>query len=122
MKRIAMACAALMGAVTVPAQAAGEIGAFRHTVIEKFNADDLALMQARIDQALAAEKDGDALAWKSAKTKASGSVTPLNRLSWSGMACRRLRIANAYDSLRGEGVYKFCEKPAGQWKLVGPDV
>ena len=105
-----------------PTHAAGEIGAFRHTVVEKFNADDLALMQARIDQALAAEKDGDALAWKSAKTKASGSVTPLNRLSWNGMACRRVRITNTYDSLKGEGVYKFCEKPAGQWKLVGPDV
>jgi surface antigen len=122
MKRIAIACAALLGALIEPTHAAGEIGAFKNTVIEKFNADDLALMQARIDQALAAEKDGDALAWKSTKTKASGSVTPLNRLSWSGMACRRVRIANAYDSLKGEGVYKFCEKPAGQWKLVGPDV
>ena len=122
MKRIAIAFAALLVAPIGPARAAGEIGAFRNTVIEKFNADDLALMQARIDQALAAEKDGETLAWTSAKTKASGSVTPLNRLSWSGMACRRVRIANAYDSLKGEGVYKFCEKPAGQWKLVGPDV
>ncbi len=121
MKRTAIALAALSGALAGPAQAAGEIGAFRHTVVEKFTTDDFALMQARIDQALAAEKDGETLAWKSTRTKASGSVTPLNRLTWDGLACRRVRVANAYGSLKGDGVYKFCEKPAGQWKLVGPD-
>ena len=45
MKRTAIALVALSGALTGPVQAAGEIGAFRHTVIEKFNADDLALMK-----------------------------------------------------------------------------
>ena len=68
-----------------------------------------------------AEKDGETLEWKSDKTPASGSVTALDRLQWNGLACRRLRISNAYGDLKAQGVYKFCEKPAGQWKLVGPD-
>jgi surface antigen len=121
MKRTAIAFAALLAALTGPANAAGELGAFRNTVVTKFNTDDFGMMQARIDQALATEKDGEALAWKSAKTKASGSVTPLSRLTWNGLACRRMRVTNAYGSLKGEGVYKFCETPTGQWKLVGPD-
>jgi surface antigen len=121
MMKNAVVLAALLGALSGAAHAAGEIGAFRHTVVEKFNADDLALMRARVDQALAAPNDGETLTWKSDKTKASGSVTPLERLTWDGLACRRLRIANAYGDVKGEGVYKYCEKPAGQWKLVGPD-
>jgi surface antigen len=116
-----IALAALLAALVGPAHGAGEIGAFRDTVVEKFTADDLALMHARIDQALAAEKDGETLAWKSDKTKASGSVTALNRLTWNGLACRRVQIVNTYDTLKGSGAYKFCEKPAGSWKLVGPD-
>ena len=66
-------------------------------------------------------KDGETLDWKNDKTQASGSVTALNRLEWNGLACRRLRIYNAYGELKAKGVYKFCEKPAGKWKLVGPD-
>jgi hypothetical protein len=43
------------------------------------------------------------------------------RLEWNGLACRRLQIHNVYGDLKAQGVYKFCEKPAGKWKLVGPD-
>ena len=32
-----------------------------------------------------------------------------------------LRITNVYREQKEQGVYKFCEKPAGKWKLVGPD-
>jgi surface antigen len=78
-------------------------------------------MKARVNQALKAEKGGEALEWRNDKTRASGSVTPLNRLDWNGMACRRLHIVNVVPGNWGEGVYKFCEKPPGRWKLVGPD-
>jgi len=87
----------------------------------KFNDADHALMMGRINQALHADKDGETLEWKNDKTPASGSVTPLDRFTWEGLPCRRLRIHNAYGKLKAEGVYKFCEKPAGRWKLVGPD-
>jgi len=112
--------AALLGALIGPVHAA-EIAALRRTPVERFNADDYALMKARVNQALKAEKDGETLEWRNDKTRASGSVTPLNRLDWNGMACRRLHIANVVPGNRREGVYKFCEKPPGRWKLVGPD-
>lgn len=111
------ALAALLG----PAHAAGERAALRGTAASKFNAEDIALMKASVGQALTSDKDGDTLEWRNDKTGASGAVTPLNRLSWNGLDCRRLRIVNAHRRTTEQGVYRFCEKPAGRWKLVGPD-
>jgi len=45
----------------------------------------------------------------------------MNKLTWNGMSCRRLRITNVYGEQKAQSVYKFCEKPAGKWKLVGPE-
>ena len=67
----------------------------------------------RFNQALRADKGGETLNWKSEKTSASGSVTPLNRLEWQGLSCRRLQIHNVFGDLKAKGVYRFCEKPAG---------
>jgi surface antigen len=87
----------------------------------KFNDDDFALMMARVDTALKSPTEGEVLEWKSDKTPASGSVVPMNKLTSNGLPCRRLRITNVYGEQKAQGVYKFCEKPAGKWKLVGPD-
>lgn len=112
-----VALAALLG----PAHAAGEGAALKGSVASKFRAGDLALMRASVGQALKADKDGDTLAWKNDKSAASGAVTPLDRHRWQGMDCRRLRIVNTHGRLSEQGVYRFCEKPAGRWKLAGPD-
>jgi len=120
--RCVLVAAALLGALIGPAHAAvGANAATQNTPGSKFSKEDYALMMERIHLALRAEKDGDTLDWKNDASPASGSVTPLDRLVWEGLPCRRLRIVNVYGELRREGVYKFCEKPAGQWKLVGPD-
>lgn len=112
-----VALAALLG----PAHAAGEVAALKDSVASKFRAADLALMKASVAQALKADKDGETLAWKNDRSPASGAVTPLDRHSWQGMDCRRLRIVNTHGRLTEQGVYRFCEKPASGWKLVGPD-
>jgi surface antigen len=114
---IAAICVALGG----PAHAAKRQGATEGLPATKFNEADYALMMARVNEALRADKEGEVLAWKNEKTPASGSVTPLNRLEWQGLQCRRLQIYNAYGDLKAQGNYKFCEKPPGKWKLVGPD-
>lgn len=117
----ALCCSAMTG----QAHAAGENAVLKNTAVSKFSSSDYALMKARVDQALAADKDGDTLEWSNAQTGAAGTVTPVNRLDWNGMPCRRLNITNLYGKTSGKtsgkGIYKFCEKPAGRWKLVGPD-
>ena len=103
------------------AQAAGERAALKHTVVSAFNDDDMALMRSRVVQALKSDDDGQTLAWRNEKTRSSGTVTPVQRLTSQGLACRRLRIANQHDEARAEGIYRFCMQPPGRWKLVGPD-
>jgi surface antigen len=115
------AAAALCLGLSGAADAAGRQAATEGMPVTKFSDDDRAIMMTNVNQALRADKDGETLDWKNDKTPASGSVTALNRLEWNGMQCRRLRIHNAYGDLKAQGVYKFCEKPAGKWKLVGPD-
>jgi surface antigen len=113
--------AALGATCVAPAQALPRQSSLQDTPEAKFNADDLALMRARVAAALKSEKDGVTFDWKNDKTGASGSVVPLERLTWNGLACRRLRIANSLGEFHTKGVYKFCEKPPGRWKLAGPE-
>jgi surface antigen len=108
-------------ALAASAHALGPQNGLKDTPGSKFNSDDIALMKARVGEALAAEKEGEVLEWKNDKTGASGSVVAMNRLAWNGMSCRRLRISNAFADLKAQGVYKFCQDPAGKWKLVGPE-
>ena len=117
----ALAAAALLGLGAPAAHAVRGYDTFNTTPMSKFSKEDAALMMAKVDQALKAEKDGETLEWKSTATPASGSVTPLARFTADGLACRRLRVMNAYGGLKNEGVYKFCEKPPGKWKLHGLD-
>ena len=117
----ALSVAALLGLQAGAAQAVSGYDTFNKTPMARFSKDDTALMMARVNQALKAEKDGETLEWKNDATPASGSVTPLARFTSDGLSCRRLRIVNVYDNNKAQGVYRFCEKPAGKWKLVGPD-
>jgi surface antigen len=110
-----------LGTFTGGAAAAVGKAALKDAVISKFKAPDLALMKAKVDQALNASGDGEMLDWKNEKTGAGGNITPLARFEANGLACRRLLIVNTYRERSATGVYRFCEKPAGQWKLVGPD-
>jgi surface antigen len=117
----ALPIAVLLGLLAGAAQAVSGYDTFNKMPAASFSKEDTALMMARVDQALKAEKDGETLEWKSDATPASGSVTPLARFTSDGLACRRLRIVNVYGSNKAQGVYKFCEKPPGKWKLIGPD-
>ena len=117
----ALPLALLLGLLAGAAQAVSGYDTFNKMPASSFSKEDTALMMARVDQALKAEKDGETLEWKNDATPASGSVTPLARFTSDGLACRRLRIVNVYGSNKAQGVYKFCEKPPGKWKLIGPD-
>ena len=117
----ALTVASLLGLAAGAAQAVSGYDTFNKMPASSFSKEDTALMMARVDQALKAEKDGETLEWKNDATPASGSVTPLARFTSDGLACRRLRIVNVYGSNKAQGVYRFCEKPPGKWKLVGPD-
>jgi surface antigen len=111
--------AALIAGAVAPAHAV-QFG-LKDGPAAKYNDDDFALMMARVDAGLNSPTEGEVLTWKSEKTPASGSVVPMNRLTWNNLPCRRIRITTVYGEQKAQSVYKFCEKPAGKWKLVGPE-
>jgi surface antigen len=111
----ALACAA---AGTV--HAAGEGAVLKNTAAYHYTADDYRLLRSKVQDALTAAADGEAYAWQNGKTKASGSVTALERESWKGLECRRLRIETSDGLSTDRGVYRFCRAPSAGWKLTGP--
>jgi len=117
--RAALCGAALVAGGAAPAYAI-QFG-LKDGPVAKFNDDDMALMMARVDAGLKSPTDGEVFDWKSDKTPASGSVVSMNKVTWNALSCRRLRISSVYGEQKAQGVYKFCEKPAGKWKLVGPE-
>jgi hypothetical protein len=110
----AIACAA-----TGAAHAAGEEAILKNTAAYHYTADDYRLLRSKVQEALAAP-DGGAYPWRNGKTAASGSVTPLQRESWRGLECRRLRVETSDGVSTDRGVYRFCRTPSAGWKLAGP--
>lgn len=116
MKAIALLTAALSLSLAgaANAQILGELAA---SPISRFSAADNALLLSAIDKALVNNADGEALAWKSDKSPAQGSVTPRRSFESDGMQCRDLLIANEYRSRNAQSVHTFCRDKAGAWKL-----
>ena len=108
-------------AMAGPAHAASTNAVVRNTPSSMLNEADDALTKARADESLKAGNDGETLDWKNHKIGASDAVTPVNRVTWNGLRCRRLRIGNTHRGTTGRGVDERCEKRPGRWKPVGPD-
>lgn len=102
------------------AQANSNLRAMNNSAFSRFSAADQALLRAQIDKAVAADADGQSFEWKSEKSRASGQVTALARNKFKGLDCRNLRIQNSWGNQRDEGVFRFCQQPAGPWALAGP--
>lgn len=93
-------------------------GLYQNAVVARFDPQDMALMRAAVDAALRDPKDGSAHEWKNAKTSASGAVTSGKATTVGRAACREVSVLNRFKNDQGEAVYKFCQNPAGAWKLA----
>jgi surface antigen len=102
------------------AHGAGEGAILKDTAAYRYNAADYLLLRSTVQDALAAPVDGAVRPWRNPKTEASGSVTPLERESWKGLECRRLRVETSNGHATDRGVYRFCRTPSSGWKLAGP--
>ncbi|WP_310386460.1 RT0821/Lpp0805 family surface protein [Roseateles sp.] len=103
-----------------PAHANSNLRAMNSSAFSRFSAADQALMRVQVDQAIAAETEGQSFEWKNDKSRASGVVTALARNQFKGLECRNLRIQNSWGNQRDDGVFRFCQQPGGQWGLTGP--
>lgn len=93
---------------------ASGLGFLGETPIGRFTEDDLRMMRAAIDKALAAPKMGATVRWANDQTSASGEVTPQRAFESQGRPCRDLRIVNRHRRLEASGVYTLCRED-GRW-------
>jgi surface antigen len=115
-KALAAVLVCAFGVLAAPGAQAADLLFLRNSPASKFNAADFKLLRANVDKALAGPAEGPPLAWKNDKSGASGTVTP-DGVDSATPACRKLRIANAFATMKDEGSYIFCRGNTGQWKL-----
>lgn len=99
------------------AAVAAGFGFLAETPMGKFNEDDLKLMNAAVDKALAASEVGAPVRWANDKTASSGEVTPQRAFESKGRACRELKVVNRHQRLEATGIYTMCRENGG-WKLA----
>lgn len=114
MQRQAALFAALLLAAG-SAVAAG-FGFLTDTPVGKFNDDDLKMMNAAIDRALAAEPLS-VERWSNDRTGSSGEVSTQRAFEHGGRPCRDLRVVNRHKSQENSGIYTLC-RDGSDWKLI----
>ncbi len=86
------------------------------TTYEKLAPEDKELASAAKLKALEANRDGDAAAWRNAKTGNSGSVTPVRTfVTDAGVFCREYREVVSIGVEKGEATSTGCRTGAKTW-------
>jgi hypothetical protein len=90
--------------------------------IGRFTEEDLKLMNDNIDAALADQKLLVVHSWTNPQTKNSGTAEALRAFSGpNGIPCKRVRVTNRADSLKGQGQYTLCKMEGQGWTYVPKD-
>ena len=112
-----LAATVLLGLAPV-VDARGPMSWMRDTAFAQFNEADTQLLRAALDEALQSPAEGTPVTWQNERSGSSGSIVPVSTDLHNGIACRNVQVVNRHRRLQGEGVYRFCQSPAGPWKLV----
>lgn len=113
-RRVALTAALLLAA---GGAAAANFGFLADTPVGRFNDDDLRLMNAAIERALAAGDPRAVERWSNDKTSSSGEVATLRAFTHDGQTCRDLRVINRHRRLENSGIYTMC-RAGGGWRLM----
>jgi hypothetical protein len=116
--RGALAALLVLGAcVPHTASAQTNLGNLRDAPASKFQPADFEMLWATIDEA-SRGKVGDARSWENAATGNGGTIKLLKVFkSTDGRQCRRLRMDNHANSLKGSTKQTVCATPEGKWML-----
>jgi hypothetical protein len=84
----------------------------------KFSDADWQYLNDAIEHSLANVEDGTSYRWNNPASPAFGLIEILETLSRDGMPCRRMRLTNFYDELKGVTEFIFCKQADGEWKVA----
>ena len=84
----------------------------------QFSDTDWQYLNSAIDHSLEKVGDGASYHWDNPKSPASGLIEMLGSSKEDDMPCRRMRMTNHYDDIKGITEFVFCKQPDGEWKVL----
>ena len=84
----------------------------------KFSDEDWKHFDQAIVHTLDNINDGASYNWNNPDTPAAGTIEVLESTTIDQSPCRRMRLINTYDQLRGVTEFLFCKQPDGEWKVA----
>jgi hypothetical protein len=84
----------------------------------QFSDADWQYLNRAIDHSLEKVGDGASYHWDNPTSPASGLIEMLGSSKEDDMPCRRMRMTNHYDDIKGITEFVFCKQPDGEWKVL----
>ena len=84
----------------------------------KFSDEDWKYFDQAITHTLQNVNNGASYSWDNPASPASGMFEVLESTTVKKMPCRRVRMTNFYEQLRGVTEFVFCKQPDGEWKVT----
>lgn len=83
----------------------------------RYSDEDWQYLNRAIDHTLVSVEDGASYRWNNPASPASGLLEVLESSMRDGTSCRRMRLTNFYDDIRGVTEFVFCKQSDGEWKV-----
>ena len=84
----------------------------------RFSDEDWRYLDRAIIHSLQNVENATSYNWDNPATPANGIIEPLESFTKNELPCRRLRLTNHYEQLRGVTEFVFCKQPDGEWKVA----
>ena len=84
----------------------------------KFSDDDWKHFDNAIIHTLQHVKTGASYSWDNPASPASGMLEVLDSTMANKLPCRRVRMTNLYEKLKGTMEFVFCKQADGEWKVA----
>jgi surface antigen len=84
----------------------------------KFSDEDWKYFDNAIIHTLKYVNDGGSHNWNNPASSASGKLEVLESTTKDNVPCRRVRLTNFYDQLKGVTEFVFCKQADGEWKVT----
>lgn len=83
-----------------------------------FSDEDWQYLNRAIGYTLENVEDGSVHHWNNPASPAHGQLELLESIHRDGMLCRRARLTNFFDDIKGVTEFLFCKQPNGEWKVA----
>ncbi|KPJ90787.1 MAG: hypothetical protein AMJ55_12985 [Gammaproteobacteria bacterium SG8_15] len=108
----------LFGLFTVNAHAINLMFLSKEAPARRYSDEDWQYLNRAIDHTLENVDDGASYRWNNPASPASGLLEVLESSIRNGTPCRRMRLTNFYDDMRGVTEFVFCKQSEGEWKVT----